>query len=223
MKMIKRYALILLTVIMLVTALGGCKGKGNGEISSSAGTSASSQESSMESSAASQTSEASTASRSDSSQADLESSSQEENSQSDGSQGGEASNVIYSGDFQIKFQENPIDAAYQAEQGETTTEMVQAASKYAGIWEQEADAAYRALMEATPEDGKAAVQDDQEAWLAGKEAALDQIRAEAAAVGGSLARVTANIETMNFYRERAKELYQKLYRLQPDFTFAYQK
>lgn len=120
--------------------------------------------------------------------------------------------------FAQKWAKNPLDAAYDAASGsaETTQAMTELANRYAVQWESAVVDAYQKLRKASGDD--AALKAEQEAWASGKEAALQQIRDSQAGNGtaGSLAAAAA---TLDFYRSRARQLYQELFQYDPDFTF----
>lgn len=60
--------------------------------------------------------------------------------------GGKFRGVAESEKFNAKFAENPLDRQYQAESQEAVSnlEIAQVAEKYAGLWEEETEAAYTA-------------------------------------------------------------------------------
>lgn len=127
--------------------------------------------------------------------------------------------------FNIKFKNNPIDAKYAAEMddAESTTDIVKVSDKYTDVWSKEIDHACAELKKALASDtGKwSGVESGQKAWEAGKDAEIQKINAQAQVDGGSMARITAASEAMEYYRSRAAELYRVLYGVEPDFTYAF--
>lgn len=128
--------------------------------------------------------------------------------------------------FNEKFQSNPIDRAYLPEinAAGTTLQMGNISGKYAALWEKEIGHAYDALKSALKTDPAKlkTVTDEQTKWEDGKAAALTKINSDAQTQGGSMARVQAASDTMDFYRDRASALYRQLYDYDKDFTYAYQ-
>lgn len=124
-------------------------------------------------------------------------------------------------EFNAKFAENPLDRQYQAESQEAVSnlEIAQVAEKYAGLWEEETEAAYTALMEASGED--AGWKAEQEAWLSSRQSELEKLSQQAAEIGGSLAQAEEATLRMEFFRQRARQLYRELYEYQPEFSFAW--
>ena len=122
------------------------------------------------------------------------------------------------GNFETKFAENPIDAAYAIESQEalTTLDMVNLEDKYADLWKAEIDHAYQQLIRAGAEGAEA----DQQSWNSAVDGEL-QLLKDSVAGGGSLARVDYATKVKNFYKEKAESLYEQLYALDPDYTYIY--
>jgi major membrane immunogen (membrane-anchored lipoprotein) len=127
--------------------------------------------------------------------------------------------------FNNKFKSNPLDKAYLSEinSASTTLQMVNISSKYAALWEKEVSYAYAALKAALKSDSAKlkTAGDEQEKWENGKAAALAKINSDAQVKGGSMARVEAASDTMDFYRDRAAALYRQLYDYDKNYSYAY--
>ncbi len=125
--------------------------------------------------------------------------------------------------FEEVFAQNPIDAAYQEEEVNALTnqEMLQLSQKYADVWETEVEWAYQALVDAASGEAKSQYEEEQVRWPSERQSKLEEIASAAGTGGGSLAGLTQATQTMEFYRERAKELYEQLYQYQPDYSYAY--
>ncbi len=122
-------------------------------------------------------------------------------------------------DFEAKFAENPLDASYseQADQLSTTQELVSLASTYAGLWNSEIIHAYEELLQYPDQEE---VAQDQQTWDAEKDDRLAALLSEVTGEG-TAAQIEKNTIAMNFYRDKAKELYRQLYARDPDYTYSY--
>lgn len=141
------------------------------------------------------------------------------------SQGGIVKTVSTdSKEFNEKFSKNPLDPAYAAEikKAITTADMEKVLDKYTGLWEKEIIHAYAVLKKDLPSDSAKwkQIETDQKAWESGKDAALKKF-ADDAAQGGSLARVEASSDGMEYYRSRAAQLYRQLYDCDKNYTYAF--
>ena len=105
--------------------------------------------------------------------------------------------------FTQKFQENPLDAAYRAESEQAA----------------EGEAAYDALLEASGQDPEVIAR--QEEWYASRQEEMEKITQQAQEIGGSLAQAEEATLRMEYFRQRARELYLELFSYEPDFTFAF--
>lgn len=141
------------------------------------------------------------------------------NSQNSQGEGNSGSGSGSSGNgFEKRFAENPLDASYkeQAKGLVSNKEMAELAETYAGYWEDTVNNAYERLMELSNQDEQ--VKKGQDAWLNGYRKAMQDISAQVAGIGGSMASVEEATLRMEYYRNRAKELYSKIYAYDPDFT-----
>ncbi len=120
--------------------------------------------------------------------------------------------------FDAKFAANPIDAAYAVESQESMTnlDMVSLEEKFANLWIDEINAAYSQLTAANV-DG---ILDDKKNWNDNLDSELDQI-GNSVDGQGSLVRVERAMKIKNFFRDKAKELYGKLYAINPDYNYHY--
>ena len=124
--------------------------------------------------------------------------------------------------FNEVFAQNPIDAHYNQSGAASVQEMVQTATECATLWQAEIDAAYQKLLTLMDAGSAQALRAEQDEWLAGQQAELEKIQTKAAGEDGSNASLVAANLTMQYYRERAAELYLKLYSYDKNFTYAYQ-
>lgn len=124
--------------------------------------------------------------------------------------------------FNEVFAQNPIDAHYNQSGAASVQEMVQTATECASLWQTEIDAAYQKLLNIMDAGFAQALTAEQDEWLAGQQAELEKIQTKAAGEEGSNASLVAANLTMQYYRERAAELYLKLYSYDKNFTYAYQ-
>lgn len=128
--------------------------------------------------------------------------------------------------FNQKFAANPIDKAYikESNRAVSTVDMVNVSQKYAGLWQKEIGHAWKELSEKMKTDSggqPAKLQAEQKKWENGKSAALKKISGDALASGGSMAEVNKASQEMDFYRNRAAQLYRELYRYQSNYSYAY--
>lgn len=138
---------------------------------------------------------------------------------------GESGSVVIpietdSPEFDAKFRENPLDAAYVEESSEavSTLDMVEVCEKYAALWETEIEAGMEKLLSLATDD-REVYQKEQEDWETGLDAALKELTEQAG--GGSMAQVEAAGSRMDYYRTRANAVLRALYSYDPDFTYAY--
>ena len=126
--------------------------------------------------------------------------------------------------FDEKFADNPIDQAYIQDNNQAISnkDMVEVSQKYAEIWREEVAYAYETLLEKVSDDRKATLESEQQAWSDGTEAALEEFRADAQAVGGTMAQVDEASRVMDYYRSRAVELYEELYAIDPNYTYHFE-
>ena len=124
--------------------------------------------------------------------------------------------------FNEVFAQNPIDAHYNQSGAASVQEMVQTATECASLWQAEIDAAYQKLLTLMDAGSAQALTAEQDEWLAGQQAELEKIQTKATGEDGSNASLVAANLTMQYYRERAAELYLKLYSYDKNFTYAYQ-
>ena len=123
-------------------------------------------------------------------------------------------------EFDAKFRENPLDAAYVEESSEavSTLDMVKVCEKYAALWEKEIEVGMEKLLSLATDD-REQYQKEQEDWETGLDAALKELTEQAG--GGSMAQVEAAGSRMDYYRTRANAVLRALYSYDPDFTYAY--
>ena len=138
---------------------------------------------------------------------------------------GESGSVVIpietdSPEFDAKFRENPLDAAYVEESSEavSTLDMVKVCEKYAALWETEIEVGMEKLLSLATDD-REVYQKEQEDWETGLDAALKELTEQAG--GGSMAQVEAAGSRMDYYRTRANAVLRALYSYDPDFTYAY--
>ncbi len=134
----------------------------------------------------------------------------------------ETSDPVLEEAFEKKFEENPIDAAYNQQSEEVTTnqEMIALESTYAGLWKSEISHAYQLLMEKqTCGNGQQEIEADQKAWNDGLEDAIAKIKSEAG--DGTNGTLESAMGVKNLYRDKAKELYSQLYQCDPDYDYIY--
>lgn len=123
--------------------------------------------------------------------------------------------------FNEVFARNPIDAHYNGSGAASVQEMVEIATECASLWQTEIDSAYQKLLEVMDASASKTLTSEQDKWLAGQQAELEKMQSKASNEEGSnAALVVANL-TMQYYRERAAELYLKLYSYDRNFAYAY--
>jgi hypothetical protein len=214
----KRHFLLSILAGVLALALLVLPGCSHHQAKEAAATPASS--SSMASSTASSQQEASSEENQDSSQTSALSGPSE-------SQPGPVLKITTdSAAFNQKFADNPLDKAYvkESNQAVSTVDMVNVSQKYAGLWQKEIDHAWKELLEKMKTDSSgqpAKLQAEQKKWEAGKSAALKKINSDALAAGGSMAEVNEASQVMDFYRNRAAQLYRELYQYESNYSYAY--
>ena len=102
--------------------------------------------------------------------------------------------------------------------------MVKVSEKYASLWEKEIAHAYDRLEERAGKDSDgrfAKLKAEQKSWEDKRAGSLKKI-ADAAAAGGSMARVDEAGAVMDYYRDRAAQLYRALYDSDKDYSYAFQ-
>lgn len=124
--------------------------------------------------------------------------------------------------FNEVFAQNPIDAHYNKSGAASVQEMVQIATECASLWQTEIDAAYHKLLKIMDAGSAQALTAEQDEWQAGQQDELNNIQEKTSSEDGSNASLVAANLTMQYYRERAAELYLKLYSYDKNFTYAYQ-
>ncbi len=139
---------------------------------------------------------------------------------------GESGSVVIpietdSPEFDAKFRENPLDAAYVEESAEavSTLDMVAVCEKYAALWETEIEVGMEKLLSLATDD-RELYEKEQEDWETGLDAALKALGEQAG--GGSMAQVEAAGSRMDYFRTRANAVLRALYSYDPDFTYAYE-
>lgn len=119
--------------------------------------------------------------------------------------------------FDQKWAENPLDAAYEkdSEEADSMQEMISLANTYAVQWQSAMIDAYKKLFAASGNDP--AVEQAQQTWEDKAAAFLQDLSASAQT--GTSGALSAATQKMEFYRSRAKALYEQLYAYDPDFTY----
>ncbi len=119
--------------------------------------------------------------------------------------------------FDQKWAENPLDAAYEkdSEEADSMQEMISLANTYAVQWQSAMIDAYKKLFAASGNDP--AVEQAQQTWEDEAAAFLQDLSASAQT--GTSGALSAATQKMEFYRSRAKALYEQLYAYDPDFTY----
>jgi uncharacterized protein YecT (DUF1311 family) len=126
--------------------------------------------------------------------------------------------------FNAKFKNNPIDKKYITESNNaiSSVDMVNVSDKYAKIWQQEIDYAYKELtakIKSASSSKQKTLKAEQEKWEKGKEAAIKKISDNAYSTGGSMASVEEASGIMDFYRSRAAQLYRELYDYEKEYSY----
>lgn len=119
--------------------------------------------------------------------------------------------------FDQKWAENPLDAAYEkdSEEADSMQEMISLANTYAVQWQSAVIDAYKKLFAESGNDP--AVEQAQQTWEDEAAAFLQDLSASAQT--GTSGALSAATQKMEFYRSRAKALYEQLYAYDPDFTY----
>ena len=119
--------------------------------------------------------------------------------------------------FDQKWAENPLDAAYEkdSEEADSMQEMISLANTYAVQWQSAMIDAYKKLFAASGNDP--AVEQAQQTWEDEAAAFLQDLSASAQT--GTSGALSAATQKMEFYRSRAKALYEQLYAYDPNFTY----
>lgn len=110
------------------------------------------------------------------------------------------------GGFEEEFSQNPIDKKYDEDYSYATSfsMMRQACDEAAKRWETMVETAYNAAMEATPEEERYLVRQEQEQWRLELDDRIDTIRAEAGEDNEGI--LTAAKQIVLLYRDRAMAL-----------------
>lgn len=121
-------------------------------------------------------------------------------------------------DFEAKFAQNPIDADYDTRIAEasTTKDMLDMESTFADLWKAEVNHAYQQLILLDAEGAE----EDQQNWNNTLNSEIQLIR-DSVSGSGTFMQLEAATKIKNFYREKAKSLYEQLYALDPDYTYIY--
>ena len=124
-------------------------------------------------------------------------------------------------DFEAVFAANALDADYEAqmETVSTTREIISVANTFAGLWNTEISNAYTQLLTTDGIDVKA-IEADQRDWYNNLSDELEKIQ-QSVEGDGSTTQTERAILIKDFYREKAKALYEQLYQINPDYTYAY--
>lgn len=215
----RKITAILLAAVISASMLTACGGKGGSNessstVSSQSAVSSQAGSSSEESSAATSVEAASTASS-------------EVLSQPAESENGPVISVQTDDkEFDKKFAGNPIDKAYIKDNAAaiSNVDMVNVSDKYTEIWKKEITHAYAELENHMKLDSSKKPQQlkaEQEQWVSGADAALKKISEEAQAAGGSMAQVNEASKRMDYYRNRAAQLYRELYAYNKNYSYEY--
>ena len=124
--------------------------------------------------------------------------------------------------FEQKFSQNPIDADYQADSKKALSmvDMVGLADRYSEIWLNEEAAAYDFLLEKSSPDDKEAIKKEQEDWVNQKSQDLSQIQMQTSSMG-NMANLEYSSRTLSYYKNKTKALYEKIYQIDPNFSYHY--
>lgn len=124
--------------------------------------------------------------------------------------------------FEQKFSQNPIDADYQADSKKALSmvDMVALADRYSEIWLNEETAAYDFLLDKSSENDKEAVKKEQEDWVNQKSQDLSQIQTQTSSMG-NMANLEYSSRTLSYYKNKTKALYEKIYQIDPNFSYHY--
>ena len=126
--------------------------------------------------------------------------------------------------FEAYFKKNPIDQAHTEAQttAYSNADIVKVENQFSEIWQKEIDSCYEKLLTIASKEDQAAIEQAQTKWSAEKQSKLDEISQDAQQNGGTMASVQTATNTMNFYRDRAKELYRSLYNYDQSYGYVYQ-
>ena len=124
--------------------------------------------------------------------------------------------------FEQKFSQNPIDADYEADSKKALSmvDMVGLADRYSEIWLNEEAAAYDFLLEKSSPDDKEAIKKEQEDWVNQKSQDLSQIQKQTSSMG-NMANLEYSSRTLSYYKNKTKTLYEKIYQIDPNFSYHY--
>ncbi|CAB1243367.1 MAG: hypothetical protein SOH93_06260 [Oscillospiraceae bacterium] len=124
--------------------------------------------------------------------------------------------------FEQKFSQNPIDVDYQADSKKALSmvDMVALADRYSEIWLNEETAAYDFLLDKSSENDKEAVKKEQEDWVNQKSQDLSQIQTQTSSMG-NMANLEYSSRTLSYYKNKTKALYEKIYQIDPNFSYHY--
>ena len=128
-------------------------------------------------------------------------------------------------DFDKKFAQNPIDAAYKSDSEDalSNADIIRVSDKYADIWHTEIDSAYKKLLSVASDTDKKKFKTEQENWVNGSQAALKKIASDAQAEGGSMAQVQNSSKVMAYSRSRAAAIYGELYNFDKNYSYQFKK
>ncbi|HCW79495.1 MAG TPA: hypothetical protein DG942_00125 [Ruminococcaceae bacterium] len=128
-----------------------------------------------------------------------------------------------SSEFNKKFKDNPVDKHYVSEINNAVSniEIVKVSDKYAGLWEKEIVNAYSELKNKAGSSAWKQIEADQKNWENGKAAAIQKISEDAKASGGSMAQAEAASGAMDYYRDRAAQLYRRLFDYDKNYSYAF--
>lgn len=127
-------------------------------------------------------------------------------------------------DFDSYFEGNPIDQAHSEALAlaMSNADIIKAENQFADLWKKEIESCYDKLLTAAPSGDQGRIEQEQTKWSSESQQRLTEIEENAAQGEGTMAGVQQATQTMNFYRDRAKELYRSLYQYDQTFTYAYQ-
>lgn len=139
------------------------------------------------------------------------------------SQPEETASQAPAGDFEGYFAQNPLDAGLNLQLANlnSTSEMVSAVNTFAGLWRDEVSHAYELLMKDAEGVARGQLEDAQTAWNSNHAADAEAAANAVPAGSGSAARLEQAMAVKEFYREKAKELYQQVYDKDPNYTYVY--
>ena len=123
--------------------------------------------------------------------------------------------------FEEQFAKNQYDADFDKKISEASnnTQILSAYNEYINIWKDEVANVMEKLSSALDATQFQEIQSQQGEWESTIDAKLEEQFAEIDKNGqGSLGNINRAEITYKSYRDRAKELYQILYKVKPDFT-----